>query len=141
MYISDRELSLIGASLYLCEGTKERLVKSGGKIFAIEFTNTDPRTIQMFLRFLRKIISPEESRIKVELFLYPDLSEVKLKRFWSKVTKIPLNRFQKTIFFKKKVSVFKPNPLGTIKIRYSHKEHFLKIKGIINEVFGRGEVA
>ncbi len=136
MRISDRDLSLIGASLYLCEGTKERLLKDGRKIFAIEFTNTDPRVIKMFLRFLRKIIDPVESRIKAELFLYPDLSESKLKKFWSKVTKIPINRFQKTIFLKKKTSIFKANPLGTIKIRYSHKKHFLKIKGIINKIFG-----
>jgi len=68
MRISTHELRLIGAALYLCEGTKERLLK-------------------------------------------------------------------------KKMSVFKANPLGTIKIRYSHKEHFLKIKGIINEVFGSGGVA
>ncbi|KKP51423.1 MAG: hypothetical protein UR42_C0015G0012 [Candidatus Roizmanbacteria bacterium GW2011_GWA2_33_33] len=141
MRVSAHELSLIGAALYLCEGTKERLLKKGGKIFAVEFTNTDPRAIKMFLRFLRKIVGSDEDRIKAELFLYPDLNEDKLKKFWSKVTKIPLNRFQKTIFLKKKVSAFKANPLGTMKIRYSHKEHFLKIKGIINKVFGLGGVA
>ena len=141
MRISDRELNVIGASLYLCEGTKERYLKNGRKIFAVEFTNTDPRAIKMFLRFLRKVIVPVESRIKAELFLYPDLNDNKLKKFWSKMTKIPINRFQKTIFLKKKTSIFKANPLGTIKIRYSHKEHFLKIKGIINEVFGSGGVA
>ncbi|MFA5770375.1 MAG: hypothetical protein WC894_02685 [Patescibacteria group bacterium] len=141
MHISRRELSLIGAALYLCEGTKERLLKNGGKIFAIEFTNTDPRVIKMFLLFLRTIIGSVENRIKAKLFLYPDLNENKLKDFWSKETKIPLDRFQKTIFFKKKISIFKANPLGTIKIRYSHKEHFLKIRGIINEVFGSGRVA
>ena len=141
MRISAHELSLIGASLYLCEGTKERFLKRGGKIFAVEFTNTDPRAIKMFLRFLRKTIGSDENRIKAELFLYPDLNDDKLKKFWSKMTKIPVNRFQKTIFLKKKTSIFKANPLGTIKIRYSHKKHFLKIKGIINKVFGSGGVA
>ncbi len=141
MDISDRDLNIIGASLYLCEGTKERLVMKNRKIFAVEFTNTDPRVIKMFMLFLRRIIIPDEERVKAELFLYPDLNEKLLKNYWSKVTNIPLNRFQKTIFFKKKTSLFKHNPLGTIKIRYSHKEHFLKIKGIINSVFGIGEVA
>jgi len=136
MGVSVHELSLIGASLYLCEGTKERILKRGGKVFAVEFTNTDPRAIRMFLRFMREIIRADETRIKAELFLYPDLDESKLKLFWSKVTKIPLNRFQKTIFLKQKTSVFKANPLGTMKIRYSHKEHFLKLQSIINKVFG-----
>lgn len=136
MNISAHELSLIGASLYLCEGTKERTLKRGGKIFAVEFTNIDPRMIRMFLRFLREVIGADETRIKAELFVYPDLDETKLKSFWSKETKIPLNRFQKTISLKQKTSIFRHNPLGTIKIRYTHKEHFLKIRGIINEVFG-----
>lgn len=136
MRISDRELSMIGASLYLCEGTKERFLKNGRKIFAIEFTNTDPRAVKMFLKFLRKIIGSVESRIKAELFLYPDLNEERLKEFWSKETKITLDRFQKTIILKEKISGFKANPLGTIKIRYSHKKHFLIIKGIIKKVFG-----
>lgn len=135
MNISARELSLLGASLYLCEGTKERSLKRGGKVFAVEFTNTDARTINMFLRFLREIIGADESRIKAELFIYPDLNENDLKRYWSDETRISLDRFQKTIVFKQKKSVFKPSPFGTIKIRYSHKEHFLKIKKLIDEIF------
>ena len=136
MKLTARELSFIGAALYLGEGTKERTLKRGGKIFAVEFTNKDPRAVRVFLRFLRKIIGADETRIKAELFLYPDLDEDNLKVFWSKATEIPINRFQKTIFLKQKTSIFKANPLGTLKIRYSHKEHFLKIKDIIDKVFG-----
>ena len=64
MRVSAHELSLIGAALYLCEGTKERLLKKGGKIFAVEFTNTDPRAIKMFLRFLTKIVCSDLDKIK-----------------------------------------------------------------------------
>lgn len=135
MSISARELRLVGASLYLCEGTKERTLKRGGKIFSVEFTNTDPRVIKMFLKFLREIVKADEARIKAELFSYEDLNEDKLKNFWSKVTKIPPNRFQKTITFKQKTSLFRPSPFGTLKIRYSHKEHFLEIQKIIKEIF------
>lgn len=135
MDFSPHELSLLGASLYLCEGTKERFLKRGGKVFSVEFTNTDSRIIKMFLRFLREIIGADESRIKAELFIYSDLDENDLKDYWSKETGIPLERFQKTIIFKQKTTVFKPSPFGTIKIRYSHKEHFLKIKRIIDDIF------
>ena len=89
----------------------------------------------MFLRFLREIIGADESRIKAELFIYSDLDENDLKDYWSKETGIPLERFQKTIIFKQKTTVFKPSPFGTIKIRYSHKEHFLKIKRMIDDIF------
>ena len=140
MTFSNKDLALIGSSLYVCEGTRARNTKrpNGQKqrIFAIEFTNMDPRVIRLFLKFLRKIIQADEKRIKAELFIYPDHNELKLKEFWTKCTEIPLSRFNQTIKLKQKNIKFKPNPLGTLKIRYSHKEHFLKMQGIIEKVFG-----
>lgn len=140
MTSSDRDLSLIGASLYLCEGTRARITKRTNgqkqKIFAIEFTNMDPRAIKLFLKFLRKVIKPVKKRIKAELFIYPDHDELKLKEFWSECTGIPLGRFNQAIKLKQKNIRYKPNPLGTLKIRYSHKEHFLKMQSIIEKVFG-----
>ena len=140
MKLADRDLELIGSSLYLCEGTKARTTKrSNGKmqkIFAIEFTNMDPRIISLFLQFLRRVIKADEKRIKAELFIYPDHNEMKLKEFWVKSTNISADRFNKTILLRQKNLRFKPNPLGTLKIRYTHKEHFLKMQSIIEQVFG-----
>ncbi len=140
MLFLDKDLALIGSSLYLCEGTKARITKRTNgqkqKIFAIEFTNMDPRVISLFLRFLREVIKADEKRIKAELFIYPDHNELKLKEFWAQYTEIPLHRFNKTIKLRQKNLRFKPNPLGTLKIRYSHKEHFLKVQSIIDQVFG-----
>jgi hypothetical protein len=140
MTFSDKDLTLIGSSLYICEGTRERITKRTNgqkqKIFAIEFTNMDPRVINIFLKFLRKVIKADEKRIKAELFIYPDHDEIQLKEFWAKLTDIPLGRFNKTIRLKQKNIKFKPNPLGILKIRYSHKKHFLKMRSIIEKVFG-----
>lgn len=137
MSLTREELALIGASLYICEGTKARPDKrKKGKNFSIELTNKDPRVISIFLEFLRRVVKAEERRIKLELFIYPDHSKRELEEYWSKKTKIPLNRFNKTITLTQKNSRYKPNPLGTAKIRYSHKEHFLRIQGIIENIFG-----
>ena len=136
MTFTDSELLLIGAALYTCEGTKPREVRDHQKIYSIEFTNTDPKVIHLFLIFLRKIINPIEERIKAELFIYPDLNENSLTEYWSQITHIPKSRFNKAIILKGSGSKFKHNPLGTIKIRYHHKEHFLKLQGIIDKVFG-----
>ncbi|MDO8620997.1 MAG: hypothetical protein Q7R31_01830 [Candidatus Levybacteria bacterium] len=140
MRLADRDLEIIGASIYLCEGTKERVVKRPNgqkqKIFAVEFTNIDPRVISLFLRFLRKIIKADEKRIKAELFIYPDHNEDKLIKFWANSTGIAIDRFNKTIQLEQKNFKYKPNPLGTLKIRYSHKKHFLKIQSIIKKIFG-----
>ena len=89
------------------------------------------------MSFMREILRADEERIKAELFIYPDHNENKLIEFWSKISDIPEGRFNKTIILKQKNSKFKPNPNGTLKVRYTHKKHFLKLQGIIDDVFGR----
>ena len=137
MGLRNRDLNLIGASLYICEGTRARIDDKGRKNFSVEFTNKDPRTIKKFIEFLRKIIKAEENRIKAQLFIYPDHSESELIRYWSTLTNIPSSRFTKTIKLRQKNIRYKPNPLGTLKIRYHHKEHFLLIQDIITQIFGK----
>lgn len=134
--MTDSELKILGASLYISEGTRLREYENGRKIYSIEFTNKDPRVVGAFMTFFRKIIGPIEERVKAELFIYPDLDESTLVSYWSVVTGIEKSRFNKTIVLKAKMSRFKHNPLGTIKIRYAHKEHFLKLQDIIDKVFG-----
>lgn len=87
--------------------------------------------------FLKDIIEADWNRVKGQLFIYPDLDEQKLIKFWSKVSNIPQKQFQKCIMLKAKTTKFKPSPYGTFKIRYSCKEDFLKLERIIDE-FWRG---
>ncbi len=135
MEYSIHDLKLLGAALYLDEGTKARKTRYG-KIYSIEFTNTDPRMIEIFMLFLRKVIKPIEEKVKAQLFIYPDHCEVTLKSFWSEKLNIPLGRFQKSIFLKQSSGRFKPSLYGIMKVRYNNKVHFLELQGIIDKVFG-----
>lgn len=138
-----KELTILGASLYACEGTKARRDYRGHNryIYSIELTNSDPNIIKSFSLFLKKVIKADWARVKGQLFLYPDLSESELKRIWSQTSGIPLTQFQKSICLKQKISKFKPNPLGTFKIRYACKEDFLKLQNIIKDLWkGAGVV-
>ena len=132
-----RELTILGASLYVCEGTKARRDYRGKNryIYSIELTNSDPYIIKSFSLFLKKIIKADWDRVKGQLFLYPDLNEGKLKLLWSKSSFIPLKQFQKSIYLKQKTGKFKSNPLGTFKIRYSCKEDFLKLQKMIENLW------
>ena len=141
MKLSQRELMILGAGLYSCEGTKFRIDCRGGKHYEVDFTNTDPRLIRVFLRFIRECIGAPEDRIKAQLFIYPDHNENKLLKFWSNITKIPLSRFTKVIHMTQRSGRFKPSEHGTLKVRYHHKENFLTIQAIISQVLADGEVA
>src|SRR3989344_6515714 len=132
-----KELTLLGAALYVCEGTKARrdYRAKDRYIYSIELTNSDPKIIECFSMFLKKIIKADWSRVRGQLFLYPDLKEEKVKLIWSKASRVPLTQFQKSIYLKQKTGKFKANPLGTFKIRYSCKEDFLKLQKIIDSVW------
>jgi hypothetical protein len=135
--LNNKELRLAGAILYSCEGTRLRQDKRRkNKTFywAIEFTNSNPKLIRLFTSFLRKIIIIEEARLKGQLFIYNDLNQTRLEKYWSKISKIPLSNFNKTISFTAKNVKYQPNPLGTFKIRYHSKEAFKRLQRLINDI-------
>lgn len=140
LLVEDTDLELIGSVLYKCEGTKFRKDKRypNGNTFyyAIEFTNSDPVLIKLFLEFLRKIVKVDEDKIKIELFLYPDHDKIKLNKRWRKITNMPNDNFQKIIDMKQKNAKYRPNPLGTCKIRCNGKNIFMKLNEIIIKRLG-----
>lgn len=126
---TNKELSIMGAILYSCEGTKlrrDKRRKNDIYHWVIEFTNSDARLVKLFLAFLRRVIKIDETRLKGQLFIYDDLKKALLEQQWSGITSIPLSNFNKTIVFKSKNGKYKPNPNGTFKIRYHNKEAFKK---------------
>lgn len=134
--MNKKDLKVIGSMLYVCEGTKARIDKRYDRlIYSIELTNSDPKIIKVFRIFLDDIIKIDKKRIRGQLFLYPDLNERKLVKFWSKTSSIPPSQFNKSICLKLKTGKFKANPLGTFKIRYSCKKDFLIMQKIIESVW------
>ena len=134
--MTNKDLKIIGAMLYACEGTKARrdFRTKNGYIYSIELTNSNPRIIKIFSKFLKKIIKADWNRVRGQVFLYPDLNEKDLINFWSKNSEIPAIQFQKSIFLKAKKK-FKTSPFGTFKLRYSCKQDFLRLESIIEDVW------
>ena len=83
----DERLRVAGTMLYLAEGAKR------GK--TVDFTNSDPRLIGLFLAFLRRICGISEARLRAHLYAYADQDIQQLHAFWSDDTKIPLSQFIK----------------------------------------------
>jgi uncharacterized membrane protein len=120
--MTKKNLTIAGAMIYACEGTKLRRDKRHENYYnyAIELTNSTPETIK----------APWE-KVHGQLFLYPDHNKNKLIRYWSKISNIPISQFQQVIMLKQKNSKYMPNPLGTFKIRYNSKIDFIKLQSII----------
>lgn len=106
--LSTETIRLLGAMLYWAEGGKT-------KSFCV--SNSDPHLILFMVRWIEKIFSIPPKEIKAWLNIYPQQNELKIKQFWSKLTKIPIENFGKS-FVKPLNKGFKKNNLyyGTIKI-------------------------
>ncbi len=119
---SVQELKAIGAMLYWGEGYKNYTDNS-----VVDFANSDPNMILLFLAFLRKVYGIDESHLRVYLYCYSDQEINSLITFWSTLTSIPKSRFQKPYIrhdFRKEGRKMKH---GLIHIRYYDKKLLLEI--------------
>jgi hypothetical protein len=82
-------LFIAGIMLYWAEG-------DNGEKAIVRLTNTDPRMINLFGKFLLKFGNIDKNKIRLYLMLYNDLEEPSCKRFWTKNVGLPLTRFHKT---------------------------------------------
>lgn len=119
----DCKLKIIGTMLYWAEGAKA----SSGKE-SIDFVNSDPQMINLFMIFLRKICGVNESKLRILLYCYSNQNINKLINFWSKLTKIPKSQFTKP-YVRKDFQKDKKHKMlnGLVHIRYGDKKLFLLI--------------
>ena len=129
----DKTVSFLISSLsYECEGGKSNFG-------VVEFTNSDPVLIKLFLRSLRKSFQLDESKFRVVMHLHSYHDESIEKKFWAEVTSIPENKFTKT--FQKKESGInkKVGYRGCVQIKYfdvSIKRTLLASKAILAKKMG-----
>jgi hypothetical protein len=86
--LSRSRLFVTGIMLYWAEG-------DSNPKNPLRFTNTDPRMISLYVRFLTDTLSIPPYKLRVALVVYPDLSKTKCTAFWSKVTALPHAQFYK----------------------------------------------
>ncbi len=97
--LSKRELWLIGIALYWAEGSKEKEWKPGT---GMKFSNSDPRMIRVFLRWVGEFFHTKPNDISFEIFIHEhkrnQISEV--VNFWSRQVFFPKESFNK-IYYKR----------------------------------------
>ena len=120
---NEKQLKTIGTILYWGEGYKTE--KSKG----IDFTNSDPQMIDIFICFLRNICGVDESRLRVLLYCYSDQDPKRLIKFWSKLTGIQESQFSRPYIRSKNNNVTENKmKYGLIHIRYMDKKLLVAVK-------------
>ena len=104
--LSNRELWLIGTALYWAEGSKERIKSSN-----IQFGNSDPQMVRLFLKWLRKACKFPKKDIYFEIYLHKTATKrrTEVQNYWAKITNFPLIQFQKIRWKKHNLSPKRKN--------------------------------
>jgi hypothetical protein len=110
--LQQNALWIAGLMLYWAEGDKAKHVG---------FSNSDPRVIQIVMRWFRETCQVQESRFKAYLHLHSGQDEYAMKMFWMNVTGLPLSQFGKS-YIKPEGTGHRKKKLyhGTIKIQISN---------------------
>jgi hypothetical protein len=97
--LSKRELWLIGTALYWAEGSKEKEGRPGS---GINFSNSDPEMIILFLKWLTEIVGVKKEEIGCEIYTHDIFHDEvgRFQKFWSQKTGLPISYF-KTVYFKR----------------------------------------
>lgn len=86
--LSKKEIYIGGLFLYWGEGGKTAKTRTA-------FSNTDPKMITFTLYWIIKIMKTPTEKIVVRLHLYKDMDINKEINYWSKMIRLPKNRFRK----------------------------------------------
>ena len=108
----DQILKIAGIMLYWGEGAKKNS-------HSVDFANSDPDMIRVFLKFLRNIYQINETRLRVYLYTYNSMPTTKLVTYWSDLTDIPPAQFSKPYIRSKSQLKHDKMQHGLIHIRYA----------------------
>lgn len=122
--LRNNHLFIAGLMLYWAEGDKTEINEM------VKFSNSDTAMIKLMMRWFRQICQVPEQKFRIALHIHTLHCRKNIEKYWSKITGIPLEQFNKTQI-KPTTLKQRRNPLydGTCSIRVHNKNLFRKIKG------------
>ena len=121
-----RNLFIAGTMLYIGEGAK-----TGN---TVDFANSDPKTLQLFILFLRKIFLINENKLRLYLYCFFDQNIDAIKAFWSSKLGIPNDKFIKPYIRAYKSKTKRIMTWGVLHIRYNDKRLLEKILSLCSDL-------
>lgn len=128
-HISFDNLKIIGAMLYLGEGSKTN--RGSAKL-----SNSDPIVIKMIMKFFREVCAVPEDKFRAHIHTFENADVEATEKYWSKVTRIPRRQFYKTYIKQSIASLHKRKtlPWGTCEVGVNDTKLFLTIMGWIERI-------
>lgn len=122
----ERELLIAAAMLYYGEGAKTG--------HSVDFANSDPTILRLFIKFLRIICNIDEKRIKLYLYCFSNQNPKELIRYWSRKLNVSISNFTKPYIRNTHNRMQRIMSHGVLHIRYSDKRLFEIILKLIEKI-------
>ena len=121
----EQELNLIGAMLYWAEGYKRDTAPG------LDFANSDPAMIALFMRFLHARYILDERRLQCSVYAYADQNLTSLVKFWINVAGVKESCFRNHYIRKDFKIGGRKLPYGVLHIRYNDKKLLRDVLNLI----------
>lgn len=131
--LNNNSLLVTGAMLYWGEGAKSRNM--------LDFTNSDPYMIKIFIKFLQSELNVTEDEITIYIQCYTDICNIStIEDFWVKTTGLKRDNLRKSTInnypiSSKKTKIGK-SKYGTCKLRVCNVKTIQTLYGFIKELSG-----
>ncbi len=134
--IDNNNLFLIGIALYWAEGSKKSGNRSG---HGVVFSNSDPKMIRVYLKWLKECLNIDFSDIWFELYIHENRVNEKLIfiNYWANFLNVDKKNFSR-IYIKKNKTIPKKNDcyFGLMRVGVRRSTNLnRKIAGWINGVY------
>jgi transcriptional regulator with XRE-family HTH domain len=90
--LSDREVILLGAVAYWCEGSKEKLWQPSTQ--GLQFINSDPRLIQLFVRYV-EVLGVGRAGLTYRLSIHDSAAIPAATNWWAAQVGVPAECFRR----------------------------------------------
>jgi transposase len=90
--LSDREVLLLGATTYWCEGEKAKPWQPNR--CRVKLINSDPRLISLFLRFL-ELLGCDRRELRYRVHIHESADVAAAQRSWAAEVGVPVEQFQR----------------------------------------------
>ena len=117
---------LLCSFLYWGEGNKTG--------YRVGFINSDPIMIGAFIKLFRRSFILNESKFRALVHLHEYHDETEIKKYWSKITNIPLSQFTKSYLKPHTGKIIRQGYKGTLRITYADTRIVDELKAVYNEL-------
>jgi transposase len=138
--LSDREVMMLGALCYGCEGTKAKPWEPNR--CRVTFINSDPGLILLFLRFL-ELAGEERGRLLYRIHIHESADVRAAERWWADLVGVPVEQFAKPTLKTHNPSTVRLNVgdsyRGCLIVRAPRsRELYWRIEGLVGGITGAG---